>query len=127
MLIILGIYVTVHAIIIAALLQARSKLPATQRTTVPRWLLVSTATPLVGPAISCFGLAKLARSYRAAMHNPDSSSDCGLAAGVAYGLTSIAASWAASPALGFLALCCLILFFGQLRGAAKYLAAAGQQ
>lgn len=124
-LVILGIYILAHVIIVAALLRARRRLPANLGASAPRWLLVSTALPLIGPVLSCFGFAKLARAYqRATTSNPMLRSDCGLLAGIAYGLTYLAAGWAGSAGLGFLCLCFLILFFVQLRSAGRALASA---
>ena len=117
---ILGVYLLAHAVIVTAVFWARRNLPANRRASVSRWLLISTALPLIGPIMSCFGFARLARSYQMVVsQNPTFRSDCGFAAGIGYGLTSMVASWTSSPGVGFLSLCCLILFFVQLWLAGK--------
>lgn len=115
-------YLLTHAIIIALLLRLRRGLPAVHRH-VSRWLLLATALPTVGPFVSAFALARLARDYQGATaHLADFRSDCGHAAGIGYGLIYAAATWSGSAELGLLSLALLVLFFWQARAARRALA-----
>ncbi len=114
-------YCVVHTIIIAFLFRFRSRLPQQHRT-IARWLLVATATPLVGPFVSSIAFARLAGCAQEATADlPAFRSDCGHAAGIAYGLVYFAAAWVQSPALGALSLALLSLFFWQLCAALRAL------
>lgn len=114
-------YVLVHAVIVSALLSLRRRLSPEHRL-VSRWLLVATATPLFGPIVSSVALASLARCMqRATAALAVFRSDCGHAAGIAYGLFYFAAAWIQSPALGALSLALLVAYFWQMLSALRAL------
>ncbi|GEM_PF-765943 len=114
-------YIATHAVIIAMLFHLRRHLPSPNRR-VNRWLLVATAVPFVGPILSSVALARIARCYQAATADqPSFRSDCGHAAGIAYGLSYMAASWLSSAELGLLSLTFLGIFFWQAHAARRVL------
>jgi hypothetical protein len=115
-------YLFCHAIIIALLFRLRRSLPEAHRR-VSRWLLLAMVLPVVGPFISAFALARLARNYQAATaHLTNFRGDCGHAAGIGYGLVYAAATWSSSAELGLLSLALLVLFFWQAHAARRALA-----
>lgn len=116
-------YAAVHGLIIASLFHLRRSLPAENRG-VSRLLLLATAIPLIGPLVSSLALARLGRSaQRATAGTPGFRSDCGHAAGIAYGLVYVAATWTRSQELGLLSLALLIVFFCQMGAALRVLRA----
>lgn len=114
-------YLFTHALIIAMLLRLRRGVPAVHRR-VSRWMLFATALPMVGPFLSAFALARLARDYQAATARlAEFRSDCGHTAGIGYGLIYAAATWSGSAELGLLSLALLVLFFCQAWAARRAL------
>lgn len=119
-------YVVVHVVLVTLLLRIRRRLPSAHRN-VSRGLLVATALPLVGPVVSSFAFGRLARCLQqASAVVPGFRSDCGHAAGVAYGLLSLVAAWVREPVLGGLTLVALLMFFWQVRTALGVLRSGGK-
>jgi hypothetical protein len=114
-------YLLTHAIIIAVLFRLRRSLPVPSRA-APAWLVLAMVLPVVGPFVSSFVLARIARAYQAATaHLAAFRSDCGNAAGIGYGLVYAAATWSSSAELGLLSLALLGLFFWQAFAARRAL------
>ena len=121
LLIVLVPYLAVHAIIVGLLLKLRRGLP-TEHRSISRGLLVATALPFAGPLVSSIAFSRLARCAQAATANFSAlRSDCGYAAGLAYGVIYFIAAWSRLPSLGALSLALLVIYFWQAFAALRAL------